>query len=284
VTDTERNFVQLLEKGWAADRFVSVGLDGGPSRLPSDLQQLDMVEAVVEFHRRIIEATAHLAVAYKPQIAGYEAMGPEGVIALIETIDLVRTLAPEIPVILDAKRADIGDTNEKYIDAIFGIYGADAVTVHPYLGPEAMTPFTDLASKGVFVLCRNSNPGAGHYQDLLVGEEQIPLYQYVARDVADNWNHNGNCGLVVGATYPEEMKEVRALVGRMPILVPGIGAQGGDVDATVRNGLDDRGAGLLLFASRSLLYAYEKHDGLSVQDATRTEIEALHAQIMHARG
>lgn len=270
-------FIDLLERGWTAGKTICVGLEGDPSRLPEDIRSLPPAKGVVELHRRLIEGTSHLAIAYKPQIAGFESMGPDGVIALIETIDLVHQLAPEAPVILDAKRADIGSTNDRYVDAIFGVYDADAVTVHPYLGPEAMAPFLEMTDKGVIVLCRTSNPGAGHYQDLLV--DGRPLYQHIAQDVAVNWNQHGNCGLVVGATYPEELRQVRSLVGRMPILIPGIGAQGGDLAATVRAGSDDRGHGMMISVSRSLIYAYESRPHLDVQGAAREEIEALQGQI-----
>lgn len=274
-------FVDLLETGWQQGKTICVGLEGDPARLPGHLQPLDPAKAVVELHRELIEATADRALAYKPQIAGFEAMGPDGVIALIETVDLVHELAPGAPVILDAKRADIGSTNDRYVDAIFGVYDADAVTVHPYLGPEAMRPFLDRADKGVIVLCRTSNPGAGHYQDLLV--DGRPLYQHIAADVASTWNVNGNCGLVVGATYPDELRQVREIVGEMPILIPGIGAQGGDLEATVRSGGDARGHGMIISVSRSLIYAYEKHVDVDLREATRREMEALDREIAAAR-
>ncbi len=273
-------FSEQLEAGWAAQRYISVGLDGEFGRLPADLAGGDPVRGVLTFHRQLVEATKNRALAYKPQIAGYEQMGADGFGLLLDTIELVRELAPEVPVILDAKRADIGVTNERYAHVAFDLYGADAVTVHPYLGPEAMKPFTDRADKGVIVLCRTSNPGSGAYQDLITGGR--PLYQHIAEDVATTWNYNSNCGLVVGATYPNELKAVRASVGRLPVLVPGIGAQGGDLAATVASGTDDRGAGLVLHASRSIMYAYEKHPDLSFVEATQLELEALHQGILGA--
>lgn len=270
----------MLDNGWAKGRSISVGLEVDPSRLPEPFASMDVVKGVVEFNRMLIEATADLAVAYKPQSAVYEAMGTDGVIALIETVDAVRSIAPETPIILDAKRGDIGSTNDKYVDTVFDLFGADAVTVSPYLGPEAMTPFLDRGEKGVIVLCRTSNPGSGRYQDLLVDGE--PLYQHVARSIATEWNYNGNCGLVVGATYPEELRKVREIVGRMPILIPGVGAQGGNVEAMTKAGADDRGAGMIIHASRSLMYAFEKHGDVSPQEATRIEIEKLDAEIRSA--
>lgn len=273
-------FTETLRQGWNAGRFISVGLDGEFGRLPGDLAAGDPARGVLLFHRRLIEATRDLAVAYKPQIAGYEQMGNDGFPLLRATIELVRELAPGIPVILDAKRADIGVTNQRYAHVAFDLYDADAITVHPYLGPEAMKPFTDRADKGVIVLCRTSNPGAGAYQDLIV--EGRRLYQYIAEDVATTWNYNGNCGLVVGATYPNEIKAVRAAAPELPILVPGIGAQGGEVEATVQNGVAKSGGGLVLHASRSIMYAYEKHPDKSFADATRAEMTSLHAEIVAA--
>jgi len=281
MTSTQSRFIGLLEAGWGRGNTISVGLDGTPDRVPLALASLDPVRAVVEFHRHIIEATAALALVFKPQIAGYEAMGTDGPAALLDTIDLVHELAPDVPVILDAKRADIGSTNDQYVDAIFGVYGADAVTVHPYFGPEAMAPFLEQRDKGIFVLCRTSNPGAGRYQDLDVGGR--PLYQHIAEDVATTWNFNGNCGLVVGATYPDELGAVRELAGDLPLLVPGVGAQGGDVEATVKAGMDAGGRGLIIHASRSLLYAYEKQPDVAFDEATHREMIALHATVAAAR-
>lgn len=275
---TEISFSDKLEAGWQKGRSVCVGLDTDPARLPDELKRLETPDAIIEFHRRLIEATKHAALAYKPQSAAYEALGGDGPRVLLETIELIRQLAPDAVVILDAKRADIGSTNDFYIKAAFGYYGADAITLHPYLGLEAMQPFLDQKDKGMIILCRTSNPGAGRYQDLTV--DGRPLYQHIAKDVAESWNSNGNCGLVVGATYPDEMREVRALVGDMPILVPGIGAQGGDVDATVSAGMMKGGRGLIISSSRGLMYAFQ--NGGSVEEATRAEFDKLNAQILEA--
>jgi orotidine-5'-phosphate decarboxylase len=272
-------FVERLEKGWSEGRTISVGLDVEVSRLPKELRQLHDSDGILEFHRHLINATKHVALAYKPQSAVYEALGAPGPKLLRQTIELVRELAPEATVILDAKRADIGSTNDFYVRAAFDYYDADAITVHPYLGPEAMQPFLDQKDKGVIVLCRTSNPGAGRYQDLMV--EGRPLYQHIAADVSETWNVNGNCGLVVGATYPDEMKAVRNIVGDMPILVPGIGAQGGDLVATAKAGMLPGTRGLIFHASRSLMYAFEKSD-LGVEAAAKAEIDRMHQQILHA--
>jgi orotidine-5'-phosphate decarboxylase len=276
---TERNFTNLLQARWDAGFSISVGLDPEIDRMPADLQGQPLAGAVVEFLRRIIAASAQKAAAFKPNAAHFEALGKDGFPVLRAVIELVHELAPGVPVILDAKRADIGSTNEKYAQATFDHLGADAITVHPYLGPEAMQPFLERKNNGVIVLARTSNPGSGRYQDLLV--EGMPLYQHIARDVAEEWNRNGNCGLVVGATYPGDMAKVREVAPELPILVPGIGAQGGDVAATVKNGLTNNGDGLLLHAGRSLMYAFE--NGGTVQDATATAMTQLETEIATAR-
>lgn len=274
---TLRNFTELLQNGWNDGRSISVGLDPDPSRLPDDLKKLDVASGVIEFNRRLVEGTKHVALAYKPQSAAYEALGDHGPRVLLQTIQLINELAPNAVVILDAKRADIGSTNDLYIKAAFDYLGADAITLHPYLGLEAMQPFLDQKDKGMIVLCHTSNPGAGRYQELMV--EGLPLYQHIAKDIAENWNGNGNVGLVVGATYPEEMRAVRELVGDMPILVPGIGAQGGDLEATVKAGMKDK-RGLIIHASRSVMYAFEK--GGTVEEAARAEVDAMSAAITAA--
>ncbi|MBU6199720.1 MAG: orotidine-5'-phosphate decarboxylase, partial [Xanthomonadaceae bacterium] len=182
-------------------------------------------------------------------------------------------------VILDAKRGDIGSTAQHYAAEAFERYGADAVTVNPYLGRDSVQPFLDRADKGVIVLCRTSNPSARDLQDLIVPDGiggNRPLYQHVAQRVARDWNANGNCALVVGATYPEELREVRALVGDMPILVPGVGAQGGDVEAVVRNGRNTQGAGLIISSSRAILYAGSGEDFAA---AARREAQKLREAI-----
>jgi orotidine-5'-phosphate decarboxylase len=184
-----------------------------------------------------------------------------------------------VPVILDAKRGDIGSTAQHYASEAFDRYGADAVTANPYLGRDSMQPFLDRADKGVIVLCRTSNPGARDLQDLVVPDKiggGKPLYQHVAELVARDWNANGNCALVVGATYPDELREVRAIVGDMPILVPGIGAQGGDVQAVLRNGKNAQGAGLIISSSRAILYAGSGED---FAQAARGEARKLRDEI-----
>lgn len=240
---------------------MCVGLDPEYGRLPAVLKSQGTIEeAIFSFNREIINATHDLVCAYKPNSAFYESLSEEGLRALHRTVQYIRERYAEIPVILDAKRADIGNTNQGYITAAFDWLGADAITVHPYLGKEALDPFLRRKDKGIIVLVKTSNPGSGEFQDLPVGEERRPLYQVVARQVAQSWNANGNCALVAGATYPEELKQVRAIVGDMPLLIPGLGAQGGDVEATVQAGRDSRGWGMILNSSRGILYASAEED------------------------
>ena len=274
----DRNFRQMLEAQWSRGNFVCVGLDSEFGKIPKSLQwdqfwreRQDVGNVIVEFNRAIVEATKDLVCAYKPNAAFYEAHGDEGIGALQRTIADIHAIAPDVPVILDAKRADIDNTNAGYVDAAFGFLRADAITVHPYLGAEALQPFLARAEKGVIVLCRTSNPGAGEFQDLSVNGE--PLYRFVARRVASEWNKNGNCALVVGATYPDELREVRELVGDdMPILIPGIGAQGGDVEKTVSAGKDSRGRGMIVNSSRGIIFASK---GADFAEAARRETEKL---------
>jgi orotidine-5'-phosphate decarboxylase len=239
-----------LRARWSdAGTLLCVGLDPEPSKFPASLR--DAPDAVFEFCRAIVDATAEAVCAFKPQIAHFAALGAEP--ALQRVIAHIHAVHPGIPVILDAKRGDIGSTAAHYAGEAFDRYGADAVTVNPYLGRDSAQPYLDRADRGVVVLCRTSNPGSGEFQDLSV--DGRPLYQHVAQRVARDWNANGNCLLVVGATWPDELAQVRALVGDLPFLVPGIGAQGGDVEAVVRQGADAGGTGLVISSSRAILYA-----------------------------
>jgi len=246
---------ERLAEHFGAGKHVCVGLDTDIRRLPASLQpDATPAQRIVAFNEAVIEATAEVACAFKPNSAFYEALGRTGIEALAGTIASAKRLAPEVPVILDAKRADIGNTNAGYVRSAFEDLGADAITVHPYLGREALQPFLDAEDKLVFVLARTSNPGAGEFQDLLI--DGVPLYRRVAKAVATSWNGAGNCGLVVGATYPEEMAQIRADVPPgMPILIPGIGAQGGDLDAVVKAQREVDSSSFLINASRSIIFA-----------------------------
>ncbi|HMJ71902.1 MAG TPA: orotidine-5'-phosphate decarboxylase [Solirubrobacterales bacterium] len=271
---------ELLAAHFATGRHLVVGLDTDTSRIPESVAAgASPAARVIEFNRRIVEATADLACAYKPNSAFYEALGGEGFRALEETIAAIRASAPNAAVILDAKRADIGSTNAGYVTAAFDQLGADAITVHPYLGGEALSPFLERSEKLVFVLARTSNPGAGELQDLVA--DGAPLYRHVARAVAGNWNAAGNCGLVVGATYPEEMRAVREdIPAQMPILTPGVGAQGGDVAAVVAANRDAGSEAFLIAASRSIIYASSGED---FAEAARAEAQALDGEIRAAQ-
>lgn len=272
----EGTCTEHLEALQAAGRHICIGLDTDLARLPrSLLPRFPDEQRVVEFNRRIVEATADVACAYKPNAAFYEALGPQGFAALAATVAGIRELAPGIPIILDAKRADIGSTNTGYVCAAFDHLGADAITVHPYFGREALQPFLDQTRKLIFVLARTSNPGAGEFQDLQVGD--VPLYRYVARSVARGWNDRSNCGLVVGATYPGELSLIRDDVPEnLQVLVPGVGAQGGDVDAVVRIHRDINSTAFLVNLSRSVLYA---RADAGFADAARAEAVRVHERI-----
>ena len=207
----------------------------------------------LSFNKTIIEATHDLVCSYKLNTAFYESIGHKGIKALKDTCDYLKEKYPEIPIIIDAKRADIGNTNKGYVQFVFTYLRADAVTVHPYLGEEAIRPFLNIKDKGVIILCRTSNSGAGEFQDLKI--DGTPLYKIVAKNVSSKWNTNKNCMLVVGATYPQELKEVRSIVGDMTLLVPGIGAQGGDLEATLKAGLNSKKQGLIINSSRGIIFA-----------------------------
>lgn len=270
---------ELLAAHFAKGRHLAVGLDTDPGRIPESVAAGALpAERVVEFNRQIVEASADLVCAYKPNAAFYEALGADGFRALEETIAAIRAEAPGAAVILDAKRADIGSTNAGYVTAAFDQLGADAITVHPYLGGEALAPFLARSEKLVFVLARTSNPGAGELQDLVA--DGVPLYRHVARTVAGSWNAAGNCGLVVGATYPEEMGAIREdIPAEMPILIPGVGAQGGDVAAVVAANRSAGSDAFLIAASRSIIYASAGED---FAEAARGEAQSLDAEIRAA--
>jgi orotidine-5'-phosphate decarboxylase len=227
--------------------LVCVGLDPDPAKLPSDLAG----PPLLAFNRRIVDATAAVAAAYKPQIAFYSALGAED--QLVASIEYIRERAPAALVILDAKRNDIGNTAEAYAREAFDRYGADAVTVNPYMGEDSVRPFLARPDRGAILLCRTSNPGARDFQEMLI--DGLPLYRRVAARAAGHWNEHGNLMLLVGATFPRDLADLRRAHPDMPFLVTGIGAQGGDLEATLAAGFDARGAGLLINSSRNIIYA-----------------------------
>ena len=315
---SERNWNDLLEAQQAKGKFVCVGLDtdiGSPkfpaSHLGSQVVQLHGGPYVafpqMAFNCAIVSATKDVAGCYKINLAFYK--GQQGKQDLKLTIAYINEVAPEIPVILDAKWGDIGNTNDGYVDELGNYYGADAVTIHNYMGLEAMKPFLDQWNKGVIVLCRTSNPGSDEFQCAEVRlwtdnngglypsrhallEGRVPtadnqpyhvihsMYQYVADRVATEWNYNGNCAVVVGATYADvELKSVRQIVGDMPILLPGIGAQGGDLEQTVANGHNSQGQGMIVNSSRGIIFA---SDGPDFAERAAEETVKLHEGVTRA--
>jgi len=311
-------FIEMLDAKQAEGKLVCVGLDSDYAQIPTMVNGLGPArrgESILHFNRCIIDATADLVCAYKPNFGFYKKAGSKGMSALHETIEFCREKDPSIPVIEDPKEGDIGATNEAYAVGDFDELKVDAITIHPYLGEEANKPFLERTDKGIIVLCKTSNPGGGEFQDRLTFlsyeelaeltdsqplpkgfEDQwtahivsydekpgylIPFYQYVALRVSRKWNKHGNCLLVVGATYPEELGYVRQIVGDdMYILMPAIGKQGGDLEASLRNGLNSRGTGLIPNSSSAVIFASK---GSDYAEAARRETLKLHEQITAIR-
>lgn len=255
--------------------LVCVGLDPDPARMP--------VDDVAEFNRAIVDATCDLVCAYKPQLAFYEALGLDGLRALDATVQHIRDVAPDVVLIGDCKRGDIGSTAAAYARAMFDVWDFDTVTLHAYLGLESVQPFIERADRGALIVCRTSNPGAAELQDLELtgGGVTGTLYEHTAR-LASKWNTAGNVGIVVGATYPGEMAALRAEHPDMPFLVPGVGAQGGDVAAAARAGVNADGRGVMISSSRGIIYASE--DAATYPGAARRAAGALRDQINEALG
>jgi len=273
-------FNQQLQSAWASQgSMLCVGFDPDPKRLPSSLQ--GKPEGIFEFCREIADATADLVCSFKPQFAYFASQKAEA--QLEKLIKYLKDKYPHIPVILDSKRGDIGSTADHYALEAFDRYGADAVTVNPYMGFDTIEPYLKHAGKGVIVLCRTSNPGGSDLQFLKVDSGE-PLYLHVAKLASQQWNSSGQISLVVGATFPEEIAKVRAIVGDMPLLIPGIGAQGGDIDATVKAGCiaGAPGTGMIINSSRAILYASSGSDfaqaARNVAQSTRNALRAASAK------
>ena len=260
-----KSWRELIKAQWSQQKFLCIGLDPELEKIPERIKKGSIEETIYTFNRSIIDETHDLVCAFKPNSAFYEAQGEEGMRALKSTIEYIRRVAPGVPVILDAKRADIGNTNNGYVQAAFTWLGVDAITVHPYLGKEALQPFLDEKDKGIFVLCRTSNPGSGEFQDTVIEGE--PFFVRVARA----FSTYENCGLVVGATYPHDIKKVRE-VSDAPLLIPGIGTQGGDVASSVAEAKDSHGGGFIISASRSIIFS----------DSPRSNAQELAGQIRDA--
>jgi orotidine-5'-phosphate decarboxylase len=265
--ERKMSFIEKLKMSWKkGNSLVCVGLDPDLSRFPDHRDK--NIESIFSFNREIIDATHDLVCAYKPQIAYFSAVSAEK--QLEKTIDYIKSNYPHIPVILDAKRGDIGSTAEMYAREAFSRYKADAVTVNPYMGYDSAEPFLKHQDRGVILLCRTSNNGANDLQDLIV--DGVPIYEHVARLISEKWNFNQNCLLVVGATWPSQMSKIRNIAGDMPFLVPGVGAQGGDVKEIVAAGQTTDGTGLIISSSRAILYASR---GVNFSEAARAETMKL---------
>ena len=263
-------FLARLDQACSANQsLVCVGLDVDPARMP--------VSDALEFNRAIIDATADLVCAYKPNLAFYEALGLPGLKALEGTVEYIRRTAPQVIIIGDAKRGDIGTTGQAYARAMFQVWGFDAVTVNAWGGHDTLSPFIEDPDHGVFIWCRGSNPGSTDFQDLLVDTPQgrIPLYQHLAY-TAVTWNQKGNIGLVMGATYPQQLETVRRACNDMPLLIPGVGAQGGDLETAIRLGTDQEGRRAIINSARGIIYA---SGGPDFAQAARREATSLRDSI-----
>ena len=267
-----KKFSQRLASAARKNRsLVCVGLDPNPRLMP--------VDSVLEFNKLVVDATKDLVCAYKPNLSFYEALGYGGFKDLAETVSYIRALAPEVVVIGDGKRGDVAHSNVGYARALFDVWGFDAATVNAYAGGEALEPFFAYEDRGVFVWCRSSNPGAREFQDMGVGVDggEMSLYEWMAKRACEEWNARGNVGLVVGATYPQELERVRALCPGMPILIPGVGAQGGALEDSVRLGLDSGDFNVLISSSRDVLYP--SMEGRDHGQAVRSAVSTLRDRI-----
>jgi len=263
-------FTDLLDHAAATTKsLVCVGLDPDPAKMP--------VSDVYEFNRSIVDATAEYVCAFKPNLAFYEAMGLPGLRDLEKTVEHIRSAAPTAIILGDAKRGDIGPSAQSYAKAMFQVWGFDALTINAWGGEDTVTPFIEDKSKGVFVWCRGSNPGSADFQDLLITTDNgsMPLYRNIALS-CQKWNTNGNLGLVAGATVPEQLAEIRTACPTMPLLIPGVGVQGGDLEAAVKQGTDSRGRAALINSSRGVIYA---STGVDFADAAAREANKLRESI-----
>lgn len=264
------NFITKLQRAWELNNtLLCVGLDPNWEKIPTHLK--NRPDPVYEFCKAIIDSTHDLVCAYKPQIAYFAGLAAED--QLQKVCDYIRETYPEIPIILDSKRGDIGSTAAMYAREAYQRFQADAVTINPYMGQDSAQPFLDYTDKGAVLLCRTSNPGAGDIQDLEV--DGSPLYEKVASMITSKWNTAGNCCIVVGATWPEQMQRLRTITGDMPFLVPGVGAQGGDVKSLVEAGQTADGTGLMINSSRAVLYASDGEDFAEAARKVAVETRSL---------
>lgn len=268
------NFIEKLDSAIAKNNsLLCVGLDPSADKIPSHISELP--EPLFEFNKAIIDATADLVCAFKPNSAFYEAQGASGIEQLKKTCDYIKENYPELPIIFDAKRADIGNTNAGYVSFAYDYLGVDAITLNPYMGKNALQPFLDREDKGCIILCITSNDGSDEFQSLKANGNT--LGQTVAKNIATSWNQNNNCLLVVGATKTDELAEIRKITGdNIYFLVPGVGAQGGDIEKTIKAGLNSEGKGLVINSSRAIIYA---SGGEDFSEAARAEAEKTKNQI-----
>ena len=279
------NFLDRLDNACAAARsLLCVGLDVDPARMA--------VPDVFQFNQAVVNATADLVCAYKPNLAFYEALGLPGLEALARTVEHIRHAAPHAIIIGDGKRGDIGPSAEAYAKAMFQVWGFDAATVNAWGGQDTVAPFLADASRGVFIWCRGSNPGSADLQDLALaapgdGPPQagpsVPMYRHLAQ-AAQGWDRHGNLGLVVGATAPHQLAEVRRLCPRMPLLIPGVGAQGGELEEAVRLGTDARGRRGIINASRSVIYASRGRDFPQAARREASRLRDAMTAVLEAQG
>ncbi len=267
-------FGRKLAARWAkSNSLLCVGLDPDLTKIPASVSHGPQL--LLTFNKAIIDATADLVCVFKPNSAMYEASGAAGIEQLQKTCEYIKQKYPDIPILLDFKRGDIGNTNDYYAQFAFNYLGVDAVTIAPYMGKEANEAFLNYKDKGIFVLCRTSNPGAGEFQDLEVDGKK--LYQIVAKHVMTEWNDNKNCGLVIGSPYPQELADIRSLMGdEVTMLVPGAGTQGGSIEASVKAAVNSEGTGIMVNSSREVIFASKGDD---FADAARSKAEFLRDQI-----
>jgi orotidine-5'-phosphate decarboxylase len=276
-------FNQLLQKRWDQGKFLCIGLDPQPDDLPLEFSGLKLDTAIFRFCRTVVTATAPFAAAFKPNMAFYEQLGPSGLVVLRRLGGYIKTNYPEIPLILDGKRGDIFSTNKQYAKMVFDYYQADATTVQPYVGLESLQPFIDYQERGVFILVKTSNPDSYILQDLQVHDPSNHAISTVSTYLARRINHyygagNTNLGLVIGATYPHELAALRKIAPAIPFLIPGVGAQGGDLNMAVRYGLNQAKQGILINAGRSIMYA-GANKKVATFEAAASEAKRLAAEI-----
>lgn len=269
-------FLKKLETKWLEDKFVCVGLDSDLKRIPRSIKGKPG-ERILNFNKKIIDSTSDLVLAYKPNSAFYEAQGPEGIQALKKTVEYIHNKDSGILVILDAKRGDIGSTNEGYVKFAFDYLDSDAITLHPYLGKESLMPFLKMKNKGNIILVKTSNPGSSEIQNL--DSNGKPLFLKLVRNIVNDWDEFRNVAIVAGATYPNELSMIRKAAPLIPILIPGIGAQGGNTKKTIKAGRDKNNKGIIVNSSRDIIFASSEKD---FADVARKKVQELNKQIISA--